>query len=88
MTAAPIRLRRGDVVRTWFDTGALGATLLYGRVIAAGPRQFAVRWESGIVNRCQQGRRDVERLTASACDYAAAVDALDRRDQLEATVTR
>ncbi len=42
---------RGDLVQTWFDTGAMGATLLYGEVIAAGPKAIRVRWESGLTNR-------------------------------------
>ena len=42
---------KGDVVRIWFDTGALGHTILYGRVIAAGPKAYRVRWESGLTNR-------------------------------------
>jgi hypothetical protein len=46
----------GDVIATWFDTGAFGASLLFGVVIAAGPKAYRVRWESGITNRVEQGR--------------------------------
>lgn len=45
------RVGVGDAVQVWFDTGAFGASILYGRVIASGPVAFSVRWESGIVNR-------------------------------------
>lgn len=65
MTATPLRIRRGQFVQTWFDTGALGATLLYGVVVAAGPRAYYVRWESGIVNRIAQGQAGVDRIPAS-----------------------
>jgi hypothetical protein len=41
----------GRFVRTWFDTGALGATLLYGQIVSSGPKTFTVRWESGLKNR-------------------------------------
>lgn len=46
----------GDVIATWFDTGAFGAQILFGVVIAAGPRTYRVRWESGATNRVEQGR--------------------------------
>jgi hypothetical protein len=46
----------GDIVASWFDTGAFGATLLLGVVIAAGPKTYRVRWESGLSNRVEQGR--------------------------------
>ncbi|HYE57566.1 MAG TPA: hypothetical protein VD948_03630 [Rhodothermales bacterium] len=47
-------------VRTWYDTGAFGSNLLYGRVVAAGERSFVVEWESGIRNRLPQGYRGIE----------------------------
>lgn len=46
----------GDVIATWFDTGAFGAQILFGVVIAAGPKAYRVRWESGSTNRVEQGR--------------------------------
>jgi hypothetical protein len=46
----------GDIVATWFDTGAFGAAILFGLVIAAGPKSYRVRWESGNTNRVEQGR--------------------------------
>jgi hypothetical protein len=68
--AEPLRMRRGQFVQTWFDTGAMGATILYGVVESAGPRVYTVRWESGITNRVQQGNTNVRRAddleTASA----------------------
>lgn len=45
-----------DVIATWFDTGAFGAKILFGVVIAAGPKMYRVRWESGSTNRIEQGR--------------------------------
>jgi len=46
----------GDIIATWFDTGAFGAQLLLGVVIAAGPKAYRVRWESDNTNRVEQGR--------------------------------
>jgi hypothetical protein len=52
---ASVPLKRGDPVQTYFDTGAFGYSLLYGRVIKAGPKTFTVLWESGLTNRLRQG---------------------------------
>jgi hypothetical protein len=46
----------GDVIAMLFDTGARGAEILLGVVIAAGPKAYRVRWESGLTNRIEQGR--------------------------------
>jgi hypothetical protein len=43
--------QRGLKVWTWFDTGAMGATILDGVVVKAGPRTTTIEWESGIRNR-------------------------------------
>jgi hypothetical protein len=48
-------LRVGDHVETYFDTGAFGCTLLYGTVVAAGPKTYTVEWESTARNRIRQG---------------------------------
>lgn len=61
-------MKRGDFVRTWFDTGAMGPTILYGRVIKAGPATYTVRWISGIQNRIQQGWKIVERVDRADLD--------------------
>lgn len=50
----PLRYYRGQLVKTWFDTGALGPAILYGIVVAAGPRRLTVRWESGAINAIRQ----------------------------------
>lgn len=52
-------LHRGETVQTLFDTGAMGLSCLYGRVIEKGPKTFTVRWESGIRNRIKWGHREV-----------------------------
>lgn len=46
--------KKGDFVQTWFDTGAMVASIIYGVVTKAGPKTFYVRWESGISNRIRQ----------------------------------
>jgi hypothetical protein len=46
----------GNIIATWFDTGAFGAQILLGVVIAAGPKAYRVRWESDHTNRIEQGR--------------------------------
>lgn len=56
MVAKVHTFKIGDVIATWFDTGAMGAQLLFGVVIAAGPKAYRVRWESGLSNRVEQGR--------------------------------
>lgn len=56
-------MKRGDLVQCWFDTGAMGAMILYGHVMAAGSRTFTVQWESGLKNRRQQAGDD----QAEAC---------------------
>jgi hypothetical protein len=45
-----IKFQRGDLVRYFYDTGAMGVTLIWGLVINAGPKAFRVRWESGHTN--------------------------------------
>ena len=52
----------GDLVQIWFDTGALGWTICYGRVIASGPKTYRVRWESGRTNRIRQDDTNVARV--------------------------
>ena len=70
MSSAPLVIRRGQLVQTWFDTGACGATILYGRVVAGGRLEFTVRWESGLTNKVKQGSQLVklaeDRATAEA----------------------
>lgn len=63
-------MKRGDLVFIWFDEGAGGKgvggpTILYGEVIAAGPRAYRVRWESGLTNRITRGgwRAEPELIT-------------------------
>ena len=50
----------GTLVQTWFDTGAMGAAILYGEIIEAGPKTARVRWESGLTNRINQDCRNVK----------------------------
>lgn len=61
----------GDYVKTWFDTGAMGVTTMYGRVIKSGRATYTVRWESGICNRVVQGYRGVDRVAAADVDHRA-----------------
>jgi hypothetical protein len=58
-----VKFNRGDLVQTWFNTGAGkmgGAVIIYGEVIAAGPKTARVRWESGLSNRIKQDNHDVK----------------------------
>lgn len=71
--------KRGDLVRTWFDTGAMGSTILYGRVIAAGPKAYRVRWESGLTNRITQGDGAIKRVEPR--EEEAAAEAMKRADR-------
>ena|SRR3990167_11055548 len=61
--SGPRPMKRGDFVRTYFDTGALGAQILLGRVMKAGRATYTVEWESGIRNRIVQGYKGVELVT-------------------------
>jgi hypothetical protein len=54
------QFKRSDLVETWFDTGAMGAAILYGVVIASGPKAARVRWESGLTNRIAQDCHNVK----------------------------
>jgi hypothetical protein len=54
------RFVRDDLVQTWFHTGAMGAAILYGVVVAAGPKAARVRWESGLTNRIAQDCHSVK----------------------------
>ena len=47
-------MKNGDIVRTWFDTGAFGVSILHGVVEKAGPVTFTVVWRSGIRNRVRR----------------------------------
>jgi hypothetical protein len=62
-TIRPGHYAKGQYVRAYFDTGAMGAEIIYGVVVAAGPRAFTVRWEGGNTNRCRQGEDTVTRVT-------------------------
>lgn len=56
MSAKIHTFKVGDIIATWHDTGAFGATIVFGLVIAAGPKTYRMRWESGHTNRLEQGR--------------------------------
>jgi hypothetical protein len=58
-------IRRGDFVKTWFDTGAMGAQILFGIVIMAGPTTYTVMWESGLRNRLRVNDKRVTPLFAT-----------------------
>ncbi|MGO9837875.1 MAG: hypothetical protein ACLP1X_27110 [Polyangiaceae bacterium] len=60
--------RRGDYVKYWFDTGAMGYTILYGVVEQAGPKTYTVRWESGIRNRVRQDNPSVKVVSPEDVD--------------------
>lgn len=64
------KYQRGDLVETQFDTGAFGYRVLYGKVTAAGEKQFAVLWESGLSNRMTYGKQS--HLVKYAQDTAEA----------------
>jgi hypothetical protein len=61
-----MKMKRGDYVRCWWDTGAMGSTFLYGQVIEAGPRTARIRWESSATNRVRQDDTNVTLITSEA----------------------
>jgi hypothetical protein len=58
MIPANERFRVGMVLKALYDDGLKGS-ILYGRVIEAGPKCFTVEWESGLTNRLRQGDKRV-----------------------------
>jgi hypothetical protein len=67
---------RGNLVQTWFDTGAMGVAILYGVIVAAGPKSARVRWESGLTNRIAQDCHNVkaaedQREAGKACGVSS-----------------
>lgn len=64
--------KRGDLVEYWFDTGAFGFNILYGKIIASGEKCYRVMWESGLTNRLRHEQPGVkiaedQALAATAC---------------------
>lgn len=45
------KFKIGDLVEVYFDTGCMGASILYGKITAASEKQCFVVWESGLRNR-------------------------------------
>lgn len=41
----------GTYVWMWWDTGAMGASQLIGRVVQAGPKAALIEWPNGVRNR-------------------------------------
>ena len=66
---------KDEIVETWFDTGSGrtgGPRVIYGQVIASGPKAATIRWESGLRNRVRHHDHRVKH----ARDYAFAVECL------------
>lgn len=69
---------RGDFVKMWFDTGGGkqgGNVVLFGKVIASGPKAVRILWESGLTNRV---RRDDPR-GVTVCEREKLDDSALRR---------
>jgi hypothetical protein len=75
---------RGDLVWIWFDTGAMGSNILYGRVIAAGAKTYRVRWESGLTNRITRNGRRVEPKLVEPRERATAIAAMKKAEAARA----
>jgi hypothetical protein len=77
-------MKTSDLVETLHDTGAFGCQILYGVVIASGPKTFRVLWESGLTNRLRQGTHLAE--LARDQDFARqAMEASERAHLLWAS---
>ena len=77
----PLRFKRGDLVQTWFDTGAGkmgGPVIIYGEVLEAGPKMARIRWESDNTNRVAQDSQVVE----PARDAQVAREVLDKAKRM------
>jgi hypothetical protein len=81
------RFQRGDLVQTWFDTGAGktgGARILYGQVVAAGPKAAHIVWESGLSNRVRQDALTIK----TANDQEDARQAMEKASDAVAEASR
>jgi len=56
----PTLKKKGDFVQTWWDSGAMGAEILYGKVVKAGDVTYTVEWVSGLRNRVTQDNPDIK----------------------------
>ena len=94
-----LKAQLGDYVTTWFDTGAMGMTTIWGVVTASGPKAVTVTWESGLTNRVSRDNpRDVEdvsdiesidaRARRSLVPYLPTKKCADRACNLAATPHR
>jgi hypothetical protein len=66
--------KRGDLVQTYFDTGAFGAKILYGRIVKAGPKTATIEWESRNRNRIEQSPHVGVKLAEDQEDAARALN--------------
>ncbi len=73
------RFNRDDLVQTMFNTGAMGLTVLYGRVVASGPKTATVLWESNLTNRIRHDQSRVGIAKDQAEASRAMNKALNRR---------
>jgi hypothetical protein len=69
------RFQKGDRVRTLFDTGARGLSVLYGLIVHAGEKTARVVWESSLSNVIRQ---DNSRVTLIAAREAKEADKIGR----------
>ena len=68
-------MKTGDYVRCFCDANdRAGYQACYGLVIAAGPKAFKVRWESGVVQRRPQSCH----LVSLAPDQSFAKECVDK----------
>lgn len=70
-------MKKGGLVWTWWDSGAMGASQMYGRVVKAGPKSYTVLWESGFRNRLEQGDERVKKCEKET-QVEAAMEAMKR----------
>ena len=54
-----LRLKKGDIVNRWHDTGAFGYQMVFGEVIRVNRKTVTVRWERNRIWRIEPHHIDL-----------------------------
>lgn len=69
-----LKANKGDYVRIWWDTGAMGMSILYGLVVKSGPKSITIRWPNGTRNRVnRENGKGVEIVRVDEIEEAARI---------------
>lgn len=69
-----LKVQKGGFVRTWWDTGAMGVSILYGIVVKSGPKAVVIQWPNGTRNRIdREFNKGVEDVRPDEIEEASKV---------------